>query len=69
MTFEYYEEYLKTKYYYGSVKKIKFSFSCHLQISKKPIMLKKIQGEKPSQTLIFPKIPSAYKLLKRRNIM
>ena len=39
MDFDYRDEYLKgiyqTKYYYGSVKKSKFSFSCHLQIDKK----------------------------------
>ena len=39
MYFDYCEEYLKgiyqTKCYYGSVKKSKFSFSCHLQIDKK----------------------------------
>ena len=32
-------------------------------------MQKKIQGEKPIQTLIFPKLPSAYEVLTRRNIM
>ena len=39
MDFDYREEYLKgvyqTKYYYGSVKKSIFSFSCDLQIDKK----------------------------------
>ena len=37
MDFEYCEEYLSStlkKYYYGSVKKGKFSISCHLQIDK-----------------------------------
>ena len=40
MDFEHCEEYWRstshqTKYYYDSVKKSKFSFSCHLQIDKK----------------------------------
>ena len=39
MEFDYREGHLKglyqTKYYYGSVKKSKFSFSCHFQIDKK----------------------------------
>ena len=72
MDFEYCEEYLRNisnKYYYGSVKKSKFSFSFHLQIDKKSIMQKKIQGEKLIQTLIFPKLSSAYEVLTRRNIM
>ena len=30
-----FKEYIKTKYYYGSVKKSTFSFSCGLQINKK----------------------------------
>ena len=28
----------QTKYYYGSVKKSKYSFSCHFQINTKSIM-------------------------------
>ena len=28
----------QTKYYYGSVKKSKYSFSCHLQINTKSVM-------------------------------
>ena len=45
MDFDYREEYLKgiyqTKYYYGSVKKSKFSFSSDLQIDKKINNVKK----------------------------
>ena len=40
---------------------------CRLII--KSIMQKKIQGEKLIQTLIFPKLPNAYEVLIRRNIM
>ena len=47
MDFDYREEITvyQTKYYYGIVKKSKFSFSCHLQIDKK-INVKKRYKEK-----------------------
>ena len=32
-------------------------------------MQKKIQAEKLVQTLIFPKLPSAYEVLIKRNVM
>ena len=59
----------QTKYYYGSVKKSKFSFSGYLQIGKKVNNVKEIQGEKLIQTFIFPKLPCAYDVLIRKNIM
>ena len=43
---DYCEEYLyPAKYYYGSVKKSKFSFSWHLQIDEKSVIWKKIKEE------------------------
>ena len=67
MDFDYCEEITlyQTKCYYGIVKKNKFSFSCHLQIDKK-INVKKDTRRK---TLIFPKLPNAYEVLTRRNVM
>ena len=70
MGFDYCEEYLRSisKNYYGSVIKSKCSCSCHLQILiKKTNNLK--EDSKLIQTLIFPKLPSAFEVLIRRNIM
>ena len=58
MGFNYCEEYLRihqTKYYYGSVKKSKCSFSCHFQVVKKinNVNKKKIQEGKLIQTLLM----------------
>ena len=39
------------------------------RLIKKSIMQKKIQGEKLIQAPIFPKLPSAYEVLTRRNVM
>ena len=65
-----YKEY-QTKYCYGSVKKNKCSFICHLDTDKKinNVIIKKIQGEKLVQTLIFGKLSSAYEILMRRNVI
>ena len=68
------EEYLKRVCqikYYGSVKKTTLSFLI-CKLIRKSITLKKIQGEKHIQTLIFPKCCSAYsdfEVLIRRNVM
>ena len=60
---------MKAKYYYGGVKKSKCCFCCHLQIDKKiNNQIKKIQGEKLIQTVIFLKLPSAYEVLIKRNV-
>ena len=54
--------------YYGSVKKNKFSFSCHLQIDKK-INIKDDPMRKNDSNFNFPNLPSALEVLTRRNIM
>ena len=66
-----FKEYIKQNIIIGSVKKSKFSFSCHLHLhsDKKSIMLKKIQRKNLIQNLIFLKLPSAYVVLRRKNIM
>ena len=53
MGFDYCKEYLtkqncvpQTKHYYGSVKKSKCSFSCHLQTDKKVINLNKNRSKR-----------------------
>ena len=53
----------QTKYYYGSVKKSKSSFSCHLQIDKKSIT----QIQKDPRGKINSNF--AYGVLVRRNLM
>ena len=56
MEFEYWEEYLRlhqTKYYYGSVKKSKFSFSRQLQIDKKINNVKEDLRRKPDSNFNF----------------
>ena len=55
----------QTKYCYGSVKKSKCSFNCHLQIDKK---INNVNKKELIQTLIFPKLPSSYEVLIRRNV-
>ena len=57
MDFDYREEYLKgvyqTKYYYGSVKKSTFSFSCDLQIDKKTSNVKEDRRRKTDSNFDF----------------
>ena len=61
-------EVYQTKYYYGSVKKSKFSFNRHLQFGNKSINnVKEDQGEKLIQTLLFRKMLSADEVLRRWN--
>ena len=71
MDFQYCEEYLRSIFNKILLwQKSKFSFSCHLEIDeKKLIMKKKIQGENLFQTLFFLRLPSAYKVLMRKNVM
>ena len=67
MGFDYCEEYLRihqTKYYYGSVKKSKCSFSCHLQIVKK---INNVNKKKDPRGKIDSNF--AYEVLVRRNLM
>ena len=66
MGFEQCDEYLK-KIYSRSVKKSKFSFSCHLQIDKKINNVKEDPTRKTDSN--FPKLPSAYDVLTRGVIM
>ena len=59
--FDYSEKYLRSilnKIYYGRVKKSNFLFSCHFQIDKKLIMLKKIQREKTDSNFGFSQAAS-----------
>ena len=57
----------KTKYYYGSVKKSKFSFSCHLQIDKQ-LNVKEDPRRKTDTN--FPQAAKyLYEVLTRWNIM
>ena len=46
----------QTKYYYGSVKKSKFSFGWHLQIYQKSIMQKKIKEFKKKECSAYYRI-------------
>ena len=43
--------------------------SCYFQIDKKINNVRKSKEKKLIQTLIFHKLPSAYEILTRRNIM
>ena len=59
----------QTKYYHDNIKKSKFSFGWHLQIDEKSIIVKKDQGEKLIQTLIFLSCQNAQEVLRRRNVV
>ena len=65
MGFDYCEDYLRStsKYFYGSVKKRKCPFSCHLQINKniKNVTKNDPRGETDSNF--------AYEVLVRRNLI
>ena len=60
-----FNDYIKQNIIMVVLRKVDISFSWHLHVDDKNQSYKKIQGEKLMQALIFSKLPSVHKVLRR----